>query len=145
MFQLPVVAIALVLAVAVICLLAKKRLDDRLGPLERELRELSSTVNEITDLQMNAYQKLSASVGQLEEGIMELAVPSQKSNITLERRHKVLALARQGIPLDEIVKRLNTPRAEAEFILSLRKSGRRKRPSTVKTDESLANLAGNSD
>lgn len=52
---------------------------------------------------------------------MELSVPSQDSNLPLERRHQVLALARQGIALEDIVQRLKAPVGEAELILNLRK------------------------
>jgi hypothetical protein len=52
---------------------------------------------------------------------MELSVPSHDSSLPLERRHQVVALSRQGIGLEDIVKRLKAPVGEAELILNLQK------------------------
>jgi hypothetical protein len=70
---------------------------------------------------MKTFEKHSASFEELEERIMELSVPSHDSSLPLERRHQVLTLARQGVALEDIVKRLKAPVGEAELILNLRK------------------------
>ncbi len=102
-------------------LVAGRKYLKRIGTLEEDLRQCNETVSQMAELQMKAYQKLSANLGDMEDRLMELAIPSAERALPLERRHNVLALANKGIPLDEIVDRLNVPRGEAELILSLRK------------------------
>ncbi len=92
----------------------------RLLVLERELQQFSDAMSQMAEIQMKSYQKLSGNLEDLEERIMDLALPSQDSNLPLERRHHVLALARQGVPTEEIMTRLDMPRGEAELILNLR-------------------------
>lgn len=48
-------------------------------------------------------------------------MPSADAPLPLERRHQVLTLARKGVSAEEISRRLNIPKGEAELILSLRK------------------------
>ena len=98
-----------------------KKLNRRVHALERDLRHFSDMVTQMAEIQMKTYEKNSASLENLEERIMELSVPSHDSSLPLERRHQVLALARQGVGLEEIVKRLKAPAGEAELILNLRK------------------------
>jgi hypothetical protein len=75
----------------------------------------------MAEVQIKTFEKHSASIENMEERIMELSVPSHDSSLPLERRHQVLALSRQGVPLEDIVKRLKAPVGEAELILNLRK------------------------
>jgi hypothetical protein len=89
--------------------------------LERELQRISTAMSQMAELQMKAHQKNTTRITDLEERIMELSVPSHDSSLPLERRHQVLALARQGASSEEIAKRLNAPVGEAELILNLRK------------------------
>ena len=85
------------------------------------MQHFSEVVSQMAEVQMKTFEKHSARFEDLEERIMELSVPSHDSNLPLERRHQVLALARQGVALEDIVKRLKAPVGEAELILNLRK------------------------
>ncbi|HYK88154.1 MAG TPA: hypothetical protein VE398_05260 [Acidobacteriota bacterium] len=100
--------------------LFQKRWGRRLRMLERDLHQFSDVMSQLAEIQMKSYKKLSGNLGDMEERLMDLALPSQDSNLPLERRHHVLALARKGVLIDDIVKRLNMPRGEAELILNLR-------------------------
>jgi hypothetical protein len=78
-------------------------------------------MSQMVDIQMKTQKKLFDGLGDLEERFMELSIPSQDSKLPLERRHQVLSLARQGVALGDIVKRLKAPVGEAELILNLQK------------------------
>ena len=93
----------------------------RMQDLERQLRQLSEAMCEMAETQIKAYEKVSVNIGDIEERMLDLAVPAADSAPPLERRHQVLALANKGVALEEIVRRLNIPRGEAELILGLRK------------------------
>jgi hypothetical protein len=93
----------------------------RLLVLERDLQQFSEAMCQMAEIQMKSYRKLSGNLGDVEERIMDLTLPSNDSSLPLERRHHVLALARKGIPVEDIVKRLNVPRGEAELILNLKR------------------------
>ena len=99
----------------------KKRLAARIQRLERDLQSICGGMSQMIEIQMNSHRKYSANLENLEERMMELSVPSHDSNLPLERRHQVLALARQGVGLEEIVNRLKAPAGEAELILNLGK------------------------
>jgi hypothetical protein len=96
-------------------------LNARVQGLERDLHYISDVMMQMAEVQTKAFQKQSAGLEALEERIMELSVPSHDSSLPLERRHQVLALARQGVALEDIVKRLKAPVGEAEVILNLQK------------------------
>ncbi len=102
-------------------LIIKRRWVKRLQSLERDLQHLSDMMSQMADVQMRAQQKFSTNLEELEERIMELSVPSHDSSLPLERRHQVLSLARQGVALEDIAKRLKAPVGETELILNLRK------------------------
>lgn len=106
---------------AVLCWTIVRKTIRRAQSLERDLRRISEVASQMADLQMKTHQKVSARFEDLEERLMELSVPSQDSSLPLERRHQVLALARQGVALEDISKRLKAPVGEAELILNLRK------------------------
>jgi hypothetical protein len=89
--------------------------------LERELQRISGAMSQMAELQMKVHQRNTARISDLEERIMELSVPSHDSSLPLERRHQVLALARQGVNTQDIAKRLKAPLGETELILNLRK------------------------
>jgi hypothetical protein len=97
----------------------KKKYLARIQKLERELQGISGLMSQMMEEQMKAHRKYAANIENLEGRIMELSIPSHDSNLPLERRHQVLTLARQGVGLDEIVKRLKAPMGEAELILNL--------------------------
>ncbi len=99
----------------------EKKLVRRIQSLEQDLLTYSEAMSQMAEMQMKAHQKISGNLADLEERIMDLSVPSQNADLPLERRHQVLALARQGVALEDIVKRLKAPVGEAELILNLRK------------------------
>jgi hypothetical protein len=93
----------------------------RIEVLERDLHAISGTVCELTEMQMQSFQKVSASISEIEERVLDLSLPSQDSSAPLERRRRVLALAGKGTPVEEIVKKTSVPRGEAELILNLQR------------------------
>ncbi len=113
--------VGLTLCTGIYCKYASKGLDARIRIMERDLHNISEMVAEMVEVQVKTFQKHSAGLEGLEERIMELCVPSHDSTLPLERRHQVLALARQGVALEDIVKHLKTPVGEAEVILNLQK------------------------
>jgi hypothetical protein len=98
----------------------KNKFMGRIQGLERDLQSFSDVISKIAEAQTNTIQKFSSRFEHLEERIMDLSLPSHDANLPLERRHQVLALARQGMPLEDIAKRLKAPVGEAELILNLR-------------------------
>jgi hypothetical protein len=99
----------------------KKKLIGRIKTLEQELHTFSDVVIEMVEIQTKSHEKVTTGLEDLEERILDLSVPSHDANLPLERRHKVLTLARQGVAVEDISKRLGTPVGEAELILNLRK------------------------
>jgi hypothetical protein len=93
----------------------------RIETLERDLQSFSEAMCQMAEIQMKSYRKVSGNLGDIEERIVELAIPSEDTRVPLERRRQVLALAHKGVALEEIAKRLRVPRGEAELILNLRK------------------------
>ncbi|HSW39775.1 MAG TPA: hypothetical protein VLL97_09820 [Acidobacteriota bacterium] len=87
--------------------------------MERNLQDITDVVSEIAELNAKNSRHCSNRIDELEERIMELSVPSHDPDRPLERRHQVLALARQGATIEDIVKRLKAPVGEAELILNL--------------------------
>ena len=77
----------------------------------------------------------------LEERFLDMSAPSQDANSALERRHKVLALARQGVSAEDISKRLGTPVGEAELMLKLRKFRGAKLPHSIPVSEKVSGYA----
>ena len=117
--------VSLVFALAAItglCLwITNRRFVRRIRALERDLQHFSEVVSQMAEVQMKTFEKNSAGFEDLEERIMELSVPSHDTSLPLERRHQVLALARQGVDTQDIAKRLKAPVGETELILNLRK------------------------
>lgn len=93
----------------------------RMRSLRQEVARLSEDMLQMAELQMEIYQRVSRGLSEVEEKVLDLSVPSTGVPLPLERRHQVLTLARKGISVDEIARRLNMPKGEAELILSLRK------------------------
>ncbi len=116
-----VLVVGLALVVGVSCWKVNSRLAGRMQTLERDMRQMSEALSQMAEAQMKMLQKYTAAIGGLEERIMELSMPSQDARLPLERRHQVLALARQGMAPEEIVKRLGAPIGETETILNLQK------------------------
>jgi hypothetical protein len=117
--------IASVVIAGAFCLLSEmifeKKLLGRIRSLERDLQAYSEVMSSMADAQTKIFQQCSSRCEDLEERIMDLSVPSHDSSLPLERRHQVLALARQGAAVDDIAKRLKAPLGETELILNLRK------------------------
>ena len=103
------------------CWSTTRKMLQRIQALEQELRRTSDAVIQLAEIQMQSQKKYSVRFEEMEERIMELSVPTHDSSLPLERRHQVLALSRQGVALEDIVKRLNAPVGEAELILNLSK------------------------
>ncbi len=103
-----------------LCCLGWFRCEKRLRVLERNLRESCEALGQIMDTQMSEHRWISGNFGDIEERILNLSAPETEPTRPLDRRHQVLAMSRKGFGLDEITKRLNIPRGEAELILSLR-------------------------
>jgi hypothetical protein len=97
----------------------KKKLLGRIQLLERSLQDLSEMISQMAEIQTKAIQKSSCKFEDIDERIMDLSIPSQDTNLPVEKRRQVLALARQGVPLEDIAKRLKAPVGEAELILNL--------------------------
>jgi len=120
MFNLFLVFVLTVSAVA-LNLITKRKLMGRIRALEQDLQVCSEVLSKMGEVQVTTHHKFAANFEHLEERIMELSVPSHDANLPLERRHQVLTLARKGIALEDIAKRLKAPVGEAELILNLRK------------------------
>jgi hypothetical protein len=88
----------------------------------------SEDLFQMADLQKDIYHRICRDLNGIEERVLNLAVPSSDGPLPLERRHQVLTLARNGVDLEEISRRLNMPRGEAELILRLRKYMETKQP-----------------
>lgn len=114
---LPVVILAA--AVGTVVWMTLRKFVRRLRVLERDLQHLSDVMTQMTGIQLETQKKVTAHFEEIEERIMDLSVPSHDSTLPLERRHQVLALARQGLGMEEIVKRLKAPVGEAELIVNL--------------------------
>src|SRR5262249_39882978 len=93
----------------------------RLKAQEEQVGALAQAIGEALDLQTSGYEKLSSRLADLESRMLDVGTPAaDAAPLPLERRHRVLALARKGVALDEIVRRLDIPRGEAELILRMR-------------------------
>ena len=93
----------------------------RVQVLERDLQAVSGAIDQMAEIQMKSYQKLSGNLGEIEERILELAIPSQDSNPAPQRRRRVVALANKGSSIDEVARRANVSRGEAELVMSLQR------------------------
>jgi len=112
----------------------KKKLERRVEALEDDQVRYAEVIAKIAEVQSRTFEKFSGRFDELEERILDLSVPSQNPEMPLEKRHQVLALAKQGVPIEEIVERVKAPVGEAELILNLRKyqSGLLKKTSAPK-------------
>jgi hypothetical protein len=89
--------------------------------LQEKMKRFSDDLLQVVELQSDIYRRVCRGLNDVEEKVLELSVPSSDAPLPLERRHQVLTLARKGVSVDEMARRLNMPRGEAELILSLRK------------------------
>jgi hypothetical protein len=101
--------------------LTRSAWERRIRALEEDLVTCSEVVFHMADTQTVFHSRLTGAIGEIEERILDVSVPPRSSATALDRRHRVLALARKGVDLEEISKRLNIPEGEAQLILNLRK------------------------
>jgi hypothetical protein len=97
----------------------KNRVLARIQSLERSLQAFSDVIAQMAEIQSKAIQKSTCRFEDIDERIMDLSIPSQDVNLPVERRRQVIALARQGVPVGDIARRLKAPVGEAELILNL--------------------------
>jgi len=100
---------------------ARKKTQRRIEALEEEIARYADVIAKIADVQSKTFEKFSRRFEELDERILDLSIPSWDTEMPLEKRHQVLALAKKGISINEIVERVKTPVGEAELILNLRK------------------------
>jgi hypothetical protein len=112
-------------------LLVLRLLRRRFQSLKKDLAGFSGDLLEMIELQSEVNRRISRSVNDVEEKVLNLAVPSSDETRPLERRYQVMALARKGMPSGEIAERLNMSKGEADLILRLRnyvdRNGKRSR------------------
>ncbi len=89
--------------------------------LKQEVGRLSDDFLQLIDLQQEMFHRVCRNLNDIDEKVMDLSVPTSDGPLPLERRHQVLTLARKGLSVDDIARRLSMPKGEAELILSLRK------------------------
>ncbi len=97
------------------------RSERRARELERNLQQCSEALCQLVEIQMTEHQQVTRNFGDIEERLLSLVTAESDSARPVDRRHQVLTMSRNGFPLDEIVRRLNIPKGEAELILNLRK------------------------
>ncbi len=97
------------------------RSERRARELERNLQHCSEAMCQMVEIQMTEHQNIARSFGDIEERLLSLATSEGGSTRPVDRRYQVLTMSRNGFGLDEIVRRLNIPKGEAELILNLRK------------------------
>ena len=100
---------------------AKGKLQQRVETLEKDLALYTDVVATMAQVQVKTFEKFSNQFDEFEGRILDLSVPSPNPDMPLEKRHQVLTLARQGVALDEIARRVKAPVGEAELILNLRR------------------------
>lgn len=93
----------------------------RTASIREELAGISGDMIQMIELQMEVFRKMKGSLADMEEMVAGLMIPSSEQSLPLERRYQVLALARRGLPVEEIAARLDVPRGEADLILRLRR------------------------
>lgn len=113
------------------------RSEKRIRALERNLHHCCEALSQMMEIQMAEHQKIERSFGDLEERLLSLTTAENDGGRPIDRRYQVLTMSRNGFPLEEIVRRLNIPKGEAELILNLRKY---MGASASKTDQSDGDL-----
>jgi len=122
-------------------LVIRKIFTHRIQVMEQDLKNISNTLSQMAEMQLKSHSKHSSSIDGLEERVMELSVPSHDTSLPLERRHQVMTLARRGMSLEDIVKRLKAPVGEAELILNLGKYSDANNKSRVTNEELVRQYA----
>jgi len=120
--------LVLLVLTAAACLVPQSLWRRRHNSLRQEMTRLSEDLIQLVELQAQVYKRIRDDINDLEGKVLDLAAPTSESPLPLQRRHQVLTLARKGIPVEEIARRLNMPKGEAELILSLRKYAKQAPP-----------------
>ncbi len=89
------------------------QLDQQVKHLAGSLSHSVGTIEEgLTNFQRDVNKRLS----HLEEGMRQLSMPASVTGMDDE---KIIALYKQGLPLDAIAKELRLSKAEVEFVLKI--------------------------
>lgn len=97
-------------------------LDKSQRSLRSRLRELEEIVESSQQDQMERWSEVRKTIARLEFRNGGSAEKFQRSAMVgLDKKHQVLALARQGLNADEISRKLNIYRGEIELVLGLGK------------------------
>lgn len=119
-FSLTLAAFALPVAACVGCLALLWFVRRRLAGTERALAHITEDLFQMAELQLALLRKVSGDLRAMEEKLLDLALPTPEASLPLERRHRVLALARKGMAAAEIAERLGMPGGEVELILGMK-------------------------
>jgi hypothetical protein len=103
------------------CLVLQRIWQRRFHSLQAEVARISDDLVQIVELQSEIYQRVCHDITDIEGKVLDLSLPSEETPLPLERRHQVLTLSKKGVGIDEIARRLNMPRGEAELIMNLRR------------------------
>jgi ATP/maltotriose-dependent transcriptional regulator MalT len=119
-YSLGVAGIALLLAAAAGFQVSQWILARRLAAARKELARVSDDVFQMAELQLELYRKVVRNINEVEEKVLELAIPCPDPSLPLERRHQVLTLSGKGMSPREIANRLKMPAGEVELILNVK-------------------------
>jgi hypothetical protein len=107
-------------AAAAGCVFLQWRLHRRCASLRQELMQVSGWVFQMAELQLMLYRKVAQSINEVEDKVLDLAVPGSDPSLPLERRYRVLTLSGRGLSAQDVAARLRMPVGEVELILNLR-------------------------
>jgi hypothetical protein len=118
--SLTLAAFALPVAAGAGCLALLWFVRRRLAGTERALAHLTEDLSQMAELQLALLRKVTGELRHMEEKLLDLTLPAPEAPLPLERRHRVLALARKGMAAAEIADRLGMPGGEVELILGMK-------------------------
>jgi len=104
--------LVLLVLTAAACLVPQSLWRRRHNSLRQEMTRLSEDLIQLVELQAQVYKRIRDDINDLEGKVLDLAAPTSESPLPLQRRHQVLTLARKGIPVEEIARRLSLRREE---------------------------------
>jgi len=107
-------------SVAFYCLLRRNG-SRRIEKLEAELQMMSEMLQQMTEMQVESFRKLSGNIHEMEERFLDLSVPTADAGMPVERRRRIVTLGSKGMAVEEISKKLQVSRAETELVLNLQK------------------------
>lgn len=85
--------------------------------LSHRLHQLAGAVDEMVQWNESAFRTVTRSVRSLEDEVQRGDRNTPPSPV--ERKHRILGLARRGLTAEEITRQLNLPRAEVDLIVNL--------------------------